>query len=152
MEDISATGVSLQIVASVTFPNGFTFTEFADDADGFDNPAMDIASSAMNVNGDLVTWSAPTPLMPTINAIPGSEGDRNLQILLEANRAAKGKTVARDIVTIVATWPDGSTTTYSNGKMTNGMPGKSFTSAGRMKSKAYIFAFQDFSATAPRIS
>lgn len=147
MDDISASGVSLQIVADKTFPNGFTFTDFADDADGFDTPALDIASTAMNINGNLVTWSSPQPLLPVINAIPGSEGDRNLQILYEANRAANGKTVARDIITIVATWADGSTTTYSNGKLTNGMPGKSFSSAGRMKSKPYTFAFQDFSST-----
>lgn len=150
MQDISATGLSLTIRASETFPSGFTFTEFADDADGFDLPAMDIASTAMNVNGDLVTWSSPQPITPTINAIPGSEGDENLAVLFEANRAARGKRVARDIITIVANYPDGSTVTLANGKMTNGFPGKSIASGGRMKSKAYVFAFQDISGTRAR--
>lgn len=147
LEDISATGLSITIKASETFPNGFTFTDFADDADPFDLPSLVVAATAMNVNGDLITWSAPAPLMPTINAIPGSEGDNNLAILFEANRAAKGKRVARDIVTIVANYPDGSTATLSNGKLLSGFPGKSVASAGRMKSKAYAFAFQDISLT-----
>lgn len=147
MQDISATGISLLIKASVTFPNGFTVTQFADDADPFDLPSLEIAATAMNVNGVLVTWSSPQPINPSLNVIPGSEDDNNLATLFEANRAAQGKTVARDIVTIVANYPDGSTVTLSNGKMINGFPGKSVASAGRMKSKAYSFMFQDIALT-----
>lgn len=147
MQDISATGISLLIKADKTFPNGFTVTQFADDADPFDLPSLEIAATAMNVNGELVTWSSPQPINPTLNVIPGSEDDNNLATLFEANRAAAGKTVVRDIITIVATYPDGSTVTLSNGKMTSGFPGKSIASAGRMKSKAYSFMFQDLALT-----
>lgn len=146
-QDISATGLSLLVRGSKTFPAGFTVTMFADDADPFDLPALTVAATAMNVNGELVTWSSPQPILPTINVIPGSPDDNNLAILFEANRAAAGKTVARDIITIVATYPDGSTVTVSNGKLLSGFPGKSVASAGRMKSKAYAFAFQDISVT-----
>lgn len=148
MFDVSATGLSLTIKASVTFPQGFTFTEFADDADGWDAPAIDIATTAMNLNGDLVVYSAPVPLTRTLNAIPGSPGQRNLAIIYEANRVAKGKRSARDVITIVANYPDGSTETLSNGKMTNGMPGKSVASGGRIKTQAYTFAFSDLASTA----
>jgi len=148
MFDVSATGLSLTISASVTFPSGFTFTEFADDADGWDAPAIDIATTAMNLNGDLIVYSSPVPLLRTVNAIPGSPGQRNLAIIYEANRVAKGKRSARDIITVVANYPDGSTETLSLGKMTNGMPGKSVASAGRIKSQAYTFAFQDLGSTA----
>lgn len=147
MYDISATGLALNIIASKTFPNGFSVTEFADDADPFDLPAVTAATAAMNVNGDLVVFSSPQPILPTVNVIPGSEADNNLQILFEANRAAKGKKVARDVIKIVATYPDGSTVTVSNGKLLTGNPGNSVASAGRQKSKAYAFAFQDISST-----
>lgn len=145
MQDVSAQGFTLVLRASQTFPNGFTITEVADDADPFDIPAVEIASTAMNVNGDLVTWSSPTPMTPTINVIPGSESDKNLSILWDANRAARGKRNARDVITLVASYPDGSTKTFSEGKMTSGMPGGSVASGGRIKTNAYVFAFQDFS-------
>lgn len=147
MHDVSGTGLSLNIIASKTFPNGFPVTEFADDADPFDLPAVTAATAAMNVNGLLVVHSSPQPILPSINVIPGSEADNNLQILFEANRAANGKKVARDVIKIVATYGDGSTLTVSNGKMLTGHPGSSVASAGRKKSKAYTFAFQDISQT-----
>lgn len=145
--DISGTGFTLTIKFSNTFPQGVQITAFADDADPWDAPSLDIATPSMNVNGDLVTFSTPQAILRTINLIPGSEDDTNLSIAYEANRVGRGKRSARDIVTIVANWPDGSTETLSNGKMTTGMSGKSLASAGRMKSRSYGFAFQDYAAT-----
>ncbi len=147
MHDISATGISVRVIASVTFPTGFTVTEFADDADPFDIPAIDIASTAMNVNGDLISWSAPTPIGITLNVIPGSDADNNLSVIFEANRAGKNKLHARDIITLVASYPDGSTLTLSEGKMTNGVPGSSPAGAGRIKSKPFAFSLQNLSRT-----
>lgn len=148
MFDVSATGLSLTIKASITFPQGFAFTEFADDADGWDAPAIDIATVAMNLNGQLVAFSAPVPITRTLNAIPGSPGERNLAIIYEANRVGAGKRKAGDRITIVANYPDGSTETLSEGLMTNGTPGKSVASAGRVKTKAYAFAFEGLAVTA----
>lgn len=143
--DVSASGISLIIKASKTFPQGFTVTQFADDADPLDIPALTLSETAMNVNGELVSWSSPQPIVVTVNLIPGSDDDNNMSILFEANRAAGGRTIARDLITMVSNYPDGSTVTLSNGKMTSGFPGKSIASAGRMKSKAYVFTFQDIS-------
>lgn len=145
--DVSGTGFSLTVKASVTFPQGFTISAFADDADPWDAPAVDIATPSMNVNGDLVVFSAPQPLTRTLNVIPGSEEDNNLSILLEANRVGKGKRSARDVITIVAAWPDGSTETLGNGKMTNGMSGKSLASSAKIKSRSYAFAFENYAQT-----
>lgn len=147
MYDISAIGVSVRCIASLTFPVGFTITEFADDADPFDLPAIDIATPSMNVNGDLVVFSAATPIPITLNVIPGSDADNNLSVIFEANRPGKNKRHAGDIITMVASYPDGSTLMLSEGKMTNGVPGNSPASAGRIKSKAFSFAFQNLSRT-----
>lgn len=147
MADVSAIGITAYIKFSNTFPEGFPITSWADDTDPFDQPALDIATATMNVNGELVTTSTPTPLAPTIALIPGSEDDLNMQVALEANRPARGKRLARDIVTLTITYPDGSTATYTDGVMTGGMPIKSVASAGRIKSSTYAFAFENKSST-----
>lgn len=144
-QDISGTGVVATIVASVTFPAGFSVTALADDADGIDVPTVQIADKAMGLNGDLVTWSKANPLLPVLNVIPGSEDDVNLGILLEANRVGKGKVSARDVITMTIAWPNGTIETYTAGKITDGMVGNSVASAGRLKTKPYNFAFENVS-------
>lgn len=142
MQDISAFGIRVRLVASVTFPAGIDITQFADDADSLDVPQQQIADKAMGVNGDLIVWSKANPLLTTLNVIPASEDDRNLSVLLEANRVARGKRSARDTITLTAIYPDGRTQTWSQGKITDGIPGNALASSGRMKSKPYMFAFE----------
>lgn len=140
--EISGFGLRINIIASNTFPNGFIVSQFADDADPFDSPAIQLADKAMGLNGDLITWSKATPLEVTINVIPDSEDDKNLSALADANLVSKGKSSAKDVITMVRMDPSGDATTYSNGKLTNAMPGSSVASAGRKKTKAYTFAFE----------
>ena len=143
--DISGFGVEARIMASVTFPAGFSVTEFADDADPFDFGVLQIADSAMSLNGDLVTWSTANPIPLTINVIAGSDDDRNLAVLLEANRVGQGKTSARDEVTAVLTFPgpDGRSVTLTNGRAIDGMVANGVASAGRFKTKPYNFVFEN---------
>lgn len=142
-QDISGFGLRINVIASKTFPSGFIVSQFADDADPFDVPAIQVADKAMGLNGDLVTWSKATPLEVTINVIPDSEDDRNLSALAEANRVSKGKNSAGDVITMVKMPVSGKPATYSNGKLTNAMPGTGVASAGRKKTKAYTFAFEN---------
>ena len=145
MEEISVFGLSANIVASNTFPNGFTVTSFADDADPLDSPDLEIADTAMGPNGDGLTWSRPMMLEMSFNVIPQSQDDLNLQAMVDANRVAKGKSSAKDIVNIVLKYPNGMTVTGSSGKMVAGPVVPSGTSAGRMKTKRYAFRFEQVS-------
>lgn len=145
--DISGFGLQIQVVASVTFPSGFTVSQFADDGDPFDLPSIQIADKAMGLNGDLITWSKANPLTVTLNVVPNSDDDKNLGILFDANRVARGKQSARDVITMTGIYPDGSTITLTPGAITDGMPGNAVASSGRLKSKAYIFAFEGVSRT-----
>jgi len=145
MNDVSGFGLRIRLTASATFPAGITLSQFADDADPFDLPSIQVRDTAMGLNGDLIAWSKANPIKPTINIIPASDDDRNLAVLLEANRTGKGKFGARDTITMTATYPDGRTITLSQGVITDGMPGQSVASAGRLKSKAYVFAFEGMS-------
>lgn len=142
--DVSATGFGLLIQASGTFPGGFQLTAFADDQDPFDLPVSTAAEAAMDVNGNLVSWSTPQPQTIIINVLPGSAEDYNLGVLLEANMAKRGRRPAGDIITMVATYGNGDVTTARNGKILSGPRGTSVGSNGRKGSKAYTFAFQDF--------
>lgn len=145
--DISAFGIRVQIFASVTFPTGISITQFADDGDSLDVPQQQIADKAMGVNGDLITWSKANPLNLTLNIIPASDDDRNMSVLLEANRVARGKRGARDVITLTAIYPDGTTQTWSQGRITDGTPGKALASSGRMKTKPYMFTFENLART-----
>ncbi|WP_193016127.1 phage tail fiber protein [Proteus sp. FME41] len=144
MNDISATGLSLIIQASNTFPAGIPITTFSDEGDPLDLPPVDITATAVDINGNLVSWSAPTPQTVTINVLAGSEEDENLAILLDANTARRGRRHASDIITLVASYGDGSITTARNGRITNGSRGNSISNNARFKSKQYTFIFQDF--------
>lgn len=145
MSDISAFGLEVQIFASITFPNGFTVTQFADDGDPLDQPSMQLRDKAMGLNGDLITWGKAVPIPATINVIPGSEDDNNLQVLAEANRTGKGKRAVQDEITMVITYGSGDVKTLVNGAITDAIIGNSVASAGRLKSKPYAFTFENIS-------
>ena len=141
--DISGFGIRLWLIASETFPAGFPVTMFADDSDPLDVPSLQIADTGMGVNGDLVKWSKAAPIKIVLNVIPASRDDINLGILYDANRVAKGKRGARDVITLTATYGDDRIITLTDGIITDGMPSDSVASAGRLKSKPYGFTFED---------
>ena len=70
-----------------------------------------------------------------------------MSVLLEANRVARGKRGARDVITLTAIYPDGTTQTWSQGRITDGIPGKALASSGRMKTKPYMFTFENLART-----
>ena len=143
MNDVSGTGLSIRVIASKTFPVGFVCTAFADDSDPLDFPEQTVTEYGMGLNGDLITWSTPKPLEVNISVIPGTDEENNLALLLEANRVAKNKRSARDTITFVASYPDGTKKTLRPGKITGGPTGNSVASGGRIKTPTYHFVFEN---------
>ncbi len=142
MSDVSGFGSVANVIASASFPTGFPVTQFSDDTDAFDFPSIQIGDAAMGVNGDLITWSKANPLKGTISAIVGSTSDQALQTIYKNNLVGKGKTNVQDVITVTIIYPDFTQVTFTGGKMTDGMPGKSLSSAGRLKTRIYGFAFE----------
>lgn len=142
MEDISGSGISIRVLASVTFPAGFEVTAFSDDTDPFDVPEVQIIDWGMGVNGDLVVWRTPQAIDVTIGVIPNTDEDRNLEIVYNANVVSKGKASVKDFITMVITYPDGTVKTLTQGAIVSAIPLNSVASAGRIKSKPYRFIFQ----------
>jgi len=143
MNNISGFGTVLNLVASSSFPSGFTITQFTDDTDPIDIAPMDLGDTAMGVNGDLIVWNKATAIKVTLSVIPDSDDDINLGILAENNRVGKGKISARDEITLTKISPDGRHTTFSNGILTNAPIGTSIAGSGRAKTKVYTFAFEN---------
>ena len=151
--NISGYGLRIVVQASLSFPSGFTITEFADDGDPLDVPALTIGESAMGLNGDLISWSKANPIELTLSVIPNSAGDKNLQILLNNNRPGRGKVPIHDVIQLTAQYSQTSifqlpgTYLYTNGIITSGIPGNSVSSAGRVKTKAYTFSFENLTSS-----
>lgn len=143
--NVSGNGTLVNLIASVTFPVGILLSDWADDADPVDMPAVQIGDATKGVNGDLIVWSKANPLDLTINVIPGSPDDVLLNILYQANFPAKFKINTRDIISANIVYPDGAFVFLTGGIITSGMPGSSVASAGRLKTKAYTFKFDGFS-------
>lgn len=142
VEHVAGFGSEVRVIASFTFPTGFTVTQFADDADPFDVPSIQLADKAMGLNGDLVVWAKASPIVVTLNVIPETDDDINLGILAMTNMVGKGKPSVRDSITLVKVGPDGKMITLANGVITDAPPMSSIASSGRLKSKPYTFAFQ----------
>lgn len=147
MDIISVFGISANVTASSTFPNGFKVTSFADDADPLDTPDLEIADTAMGPNGNFIVWSRPQGIEITLNVIPASVDDTNLSVLHEANRVGEGKSSAADTVHIVVSYPDKSTASLADGVMISGPVVKKGTAQGRMKTNMYRFRFGTITKT-----
>jgi hypothetical protein len=142
-QNVSGFGSVVTLIESNTVPAGISITQFSDDVDALDMPGIRIADIAMGVNGDLIKWNRAVPLPVSIGVIPGSNDDINLGILAEANRSGQGKVSAQDIITITVTYPNGTSTTLSQGAITDAPFGKSIAGTGREKSKTYSFMMQN---------
>ena len=143
MNNIGGFGLKIAVNASITFPVGFIITQFADDADPFDVPDIQIRDKAMGLNGDLITWGKAVPVSISISVIPDSQDDINLAILAKTNRVGAGRNPVTDVIGMIGTYPDGSFVMLTNGVMTDAPMASSVGSAGRMKSKTYKFAFEN---------
>lgn len=141
MSDISGFGLRITIIASVMFPAGITLTQFADDADPLDSPSQQLADVGMGLNGHMVSWRTPAVIPVTFNLLPNTADDRNMRLLAEANMVSEGKSSTNDVITMTVYYPSGEVRMLSGGVITDGMIGNGVASAGRLKTKAYVFKF-----------
>jgi hypothetical protein len=144
VNNISGFGLGITILASNTYPVGIQITQYSDDSDPLDIPGLQIADSAMGLNGDLIVWSKANPIKATVSVIPQSDNDKDLSILLSSNRPGKGKAPVRDVISMVIGYPDGNFVLLSNGVITDGTPLSPVASSGRLKTRTYSFTFESY--------
>lgn len=143
MDNVSATGTKVFITASHTFPAGFWVSKFADDKDAVTSDNIQINETAMGPNGDMVFFGTPNAVPVKLGIIPGSEDDKNLQILYQANRVAKNKASVKDIIQMVVHYANGEKKTFVNGVITDGPAAYTATSNARINGNEYGFAFEN---------
>lgn len=143
MINIGGAGSKVTIISVPTFPQGFTVTEFATDTDPLVVDDTEINNTEVGVNGDVVSWKKAGLLNLELSVIPNSESDKNLKILFNSNRLAKNKVALDDNITMIIVEADGTTTTYTGGKMLSGTPSNSISSDAKLRTKTYRFTFSN---------
>lgn len=143
MQDTSAVGVRVRLVASVTYPLGIWLDAFPEDNDLGSNNDVEIGNDATGINGDLIWWKTGNAIDFQLPLIPNNEQEALVGRLYLANKVTKNRRVAKDIITIQVINPVSAvTTTFKNGYIRNGNPSYSYGGDGRIKSKNYQFRFE----------
>lgn len=143
MQRISSTGLSILVQTPITFPVGFTVTQFADDGDSLSGEPLKIGESAMTPNGDKVSWATPTIITKTINIVANTPDDFNLALLFDSNRIGVNKIITGESITWVVTYPNGSRVTFTGGSPNSYDFGVDAQAGGRLKSKSYSVDFEN---------
>ena len=141
--DVSALGIKATLVATPSYPVGFTITQFADDGDSLNVPDMTIMQSGMGVNGDLVVWRTAVPCEVDINVIPGTDDCKNLENLFKLNMVQKNKVASKDVITLMIQHPNGKIDILTNGYIIGGKPVQDYTASGRAKTRTFRFMFEN---------
>jgi hypothetical protein len=153
MVDISMAGTTISIKGAKSFVN---INEFSDDGTPISVSDIEVAGSAMNLNGVLVTWYKPTPIEVSFSLVPGSPSDIALNNFLRSvSIGGKGSSVAEAAIkSLTITTPtladaSGATSqsgavsyTFTNGRLLRGNPGISSDSEGKAQSRTYTFVFE----------
>lgn len=142
MINLTATGTRMTLRSTLTLPFGVTITTHAPDGDPLDSPAMQSADTKMGANGDLIVHKTPVPIEINLTTVPGSEEDKALEILFDANRVAKNKVSYNDIISLVIQYPNGKTVVLTNGVITRGTPIMGITGDGRLKTRQWTLVFE----------
>lgn len=156
MIDISMQGATLTL-SCPAISAGNIILEFSDEGTPIEFPDIEVCGYAMTMNGELVTWTKPTPITWSLTVIPGSNSDVALRNLLYAGHVGgrKGKAIAQDYVHISsATLSVPSATTFGivtantvnftfeHGRLSSGPTAIGSNAEGKMSARTYRFVFE----------
>lgn len=161
MIDLSMQGAKLYLTGGGLAGN--IVLEFSDEGTPIDFPDLEVCGYAMTMNGELVTWTKPTPITFTLTVIPGSKSDELLRKLLYAGHVGgrKGKRVSQAVVYLSEavlevpsiTTNDSAVSTsstlkfkFANGRLSGGNPAIGSNAEGKMTARTYRFVFESVSS------
>lgn len=142
MENVTGTGIKITLYSEPTLPQGITITTLPADTDPLDSPAAQIAEYQTGANGDLILYKHAVPIEVNFSTVPGSEEDKMLEILYDANRVAKNKMSYTDTITMVIQYPNDRTVVLTNGFLVRGTAIIGIAGDGKQKTRNWGCVFE----------
>ncbi|WVR18082.1 tail fiber protein [Burkholderia phage Bm1] len=139
--DVSAFGVKAYILASTTFPLGFSVESFADDDEPITLGTVQLAEAKRDVNGGFYTKGKGAIVPITLAVVAGSYEDYCLSTITRANFNSSFLRPAMDEINMTLSYQDGTIFTFTGGRMTEGHVAPSVSREQRLKGNAYTVAF-----------
>jgi hypothetical protein len=144
MIDISAFGTGITVIATTSFPVGFSISSFADDEDPLNVENTEVSGYEKLYDGSIFTYDKTSPLLLSVGVIAGSDDDINLKILMQMRKSSPQLLPLPDTTSMVICYPDGGKVAMSNGTILSGPLADSLTAQGRRKGNVYHFVFGTF--------
>jgi hypothetical protein len=146
MENIGGFGTTVTILATKTFPVGFTLSKFSDDVAPIEFGESQVADHEFLVDGDIISFETATAVSVKVSVIPGTEDDENLNILLNSNKSIFRIGGFPDLMVMTINYPNQAPLVLNKGYIRSGPAGTSISEAGRGKGKQYEFIFAENTA------
>jgi len=144
MIDISGFGTGITIIATTSFPVGFTLSSFADDEDALNVENTEVSGYEKLYDGSIFTFDKTSPLLLSVGVIPNSSDDSNLKVLMQMRKSSPQLLPIVDTTSCVICYADGGKVAMSNGTILSGALADSLTAQGRKKGNVYHFVFGTF--------
>ncbi len=145
MQNVSGFGTQVTVVATQSFPVGFTVAKFADDKDPLKVEEIEPTGVELLIDGSLFTFDKGAIIKVAVSVIAGSDDDINLKILLQARKSSPSIIPLPDVTSMVITYGNGGNVAFSSGSIISGPLADSINQSGRMNGNTYTFAFGSFS-------
>ena len=142
MYSVSASGTTILLTATKSFPVGFEISAFGKDNDPFDIPDLEVADAEIDLNNNFYYWGLDNPIETTINVAQNTDECKNLDVLFKRNGKTKNR--ALDQISLVKIFPDGTQFMLTEGIITKGGIGKPMDSTGKLKNKQFYFKFNSY--------
>ena len=144
MQDVSAFGTTISILATQSFPVGFTIENFADDKDPLKIENIEATGYVFLIDGSLFIFDKAAVIKVDVSTIAGSDDDINLKTMLQARKGSSSIINLPDVTTMTIAYGNGGIVMFTNGSIVSGPLGDSIEQSGRHPSNTYTFVFSDF--------
>jgi hypothetical protein len=144
MQDVSAFGTTISILATHSFPVGFTIENFADDKDPLKIENIEATGYVFLIDGSLFIFDKAAVIKVDVSTVAGSDDDINLKTMLQARKGSSSIINLPDVTTMTIAYGNGGIVMFTNGSIVSGPLGDSIEQSGRHPSNTYTFVFSDF--------